>query len=234
MCQLAGAAHDLKQSVEAMRLHIELMGLSSERCAELMHPLLQCADAVADQVSALFDYATMNSARFEPVPRQVSVQALLGELHARHQLTAQRKGLSLHLRLPAQAGALDTDPLLMGRILDNLLANAIEYTDAGWVLLAARRWGQGLALEAWDTGPGLTAQAQQQMFEPFVRGPQVLQGSGTGLGLSIVRALSERLGYRVAVRSRPGVGSLFRVLTGPIRSGASPIDAPGAAPGCGC
>lgn len=213
--QLAETAHDLKQSMDALRLYVELLQAAPERCADLAPQVHRATLAVSAQVDSLFDFATLDSARFAPALQTVELNPLLDDVHAQHLLVARRKGLQLRLRsLPL---VLQSDPLLLRRILGNLLSNAIRYTERGGVLLAARTAGQGLVFEVWDTGPGMSRQTQARIFEAFERGPNAARSEGTGLGLTIVRELSARLGYRVAVRSRPGVGSLFRVLAGQVK-----------------
>jgi signal transduction histidine kinase len=110
---------------------------------------------------------------------------------------------------PADA-ELRTDPVMLRRVIGNLLANAIRYTQRGGVLLAARRRAAGLVLEVWDTGPGLAAADRQRVFEPFVR--LSAAGEGTGLGLAVVREGARRLGCEVTLRSRPGRGSVFGLV----------------------
>ena len=101
---------------------------------------------------------------------------------------AAAKGLALRVR---RAGyAIDSDQMLLMRVLRNLLANAIRYTRRGGVLLAARPRGGLISLEVYDTGPGIRQQELDRIFEEFYRGESSKNeaGSGFGLGLSIVPA----------------------------------------------
>lgn len=223
--QLAEAAHDLKQSMDALRLYVELLQTAPERCVSLLPQLHRATSVVSAQVDSLFDFATLGSARFAPAWQPIDLDLLMGDMHAQHLPMARRKGLQLRLRsLPLD---LESDPLLLRRILGNLLANAIRYTERGGVLLAARKAKQGLAFEVWDTGPGMSPSIQARIFEAFERGPDTARSEGAGLGLTIVRELSARLGYRVAVRSRPGVGSVFRVFIAQAGRFCAPDGRPG-------
>jgi CheY-like chemotaxis protein/anti-sigma regulatory factor (Ser/Thr protein kinase) len=109
-----------------------------------------------------------------------------------------------------------TDPLLLERILRNLVVNAIRYTDQGRILVGCRRRSDGIALQVWDTGRGISSAHLGEIFEEFrqLENPARERGKGLGLGLAIVRRLCELLGHRVGVRSRVGHGSMFEVVAG--------------------
>jgi len=107
----------------------------------------------------------------------------------------------------------ETDPLLLQRVLRNLLSNAVRYTTEGGVLLAARRRSGRASLEVWDTGPGIRRDEFDRIFEEFYRGESAKAetSGGYGLGLSIVRRICAVLGHSLFVTSRPGSGTVFRV-----------------------
>jgi CheY-like chemotaxis protein/anti-sigma regulatory factor (Ser/Thr protein kinase) len=108
-----------------------------------------------------------------------------------------------------------TDPVLLERVLRNLLSNAIRYTAQGAVLIRARARAQRVELVVADTGMGMPAHRRAEAFEEFVQlhdagrdaGPDLQQG--LGLGLAIVRRLVDLLGLRLVLRSRPGRGTVF-------------------------
>lgn len=208
---LAGLVHDLRQPLEALAIYVELLAQEPQRAAELaprMERAVRSARALlAAPLPVAAPGADIERVTLQPVP----VHDLLGELHEQYRVLAQQRGLALRLRAPACV--LDSDALLLRRILGNLLANAIRHTRRGGVLLAARRRGQGLALEVWDTGDGIAASQRARVFEPGVRLAGAGQGEGSGLGLAIVQRLCALLGYRIELCSQPGRGSVFRVLT---------------------
>jgi histidine kinase len=114
-----------------------------------------------------------------------------------------------------------SDAALLRRILQNLLSNAIRYTQRGGVLLGCRRRGSVLCIEVWDTGPGIPEQHWREIFEEFRRldsSAREAQG-GVGLGLAIVDRIARLLEYRVALRSLIGKGTMFSV-TVPVGDGA--------------
>src|SRR4029078_12573224 len=101
---------------------------------------------------------------------------------------------------------------LLGRMLRNLISNAIKYTDRGRVLVGCRRRGNLVRIEVWDTGRGIPAEQQQQIFWEFVQVKESGKStSGLGLALGIVDRLAKLLGHRVEVRSQFGRGSVFSI-----------------------
>ncbi len=129
---------------------------------------------------------------------------------------AAAKGLSLRFRRSGLA--IDSDALLLQRVIRNLLANAIRYTQKGGVLLAARMRADMVSLEIWDTGPGIKKAELDHIFEEFYRGESSKaenSGSGFGLGLSIVKRICGLVGHPLIVTTRPGTGTVFRVEAAP-------------------
>ena len=124
-----------------------------------------------------------------------------------------------------------SDPSLVGQILRNLVANALRYTSAGGVVLGCRRRGRGFSLEVWDSGAGIAPGEIDRIFEEFyqVDNASRERARGLGLGLAIVRRLAELMGHAVEVASRPGRGSVFRVLVpagGRVAAEIATLDAP--------
>ena len=109
--------------------------------------------------------------------------------------------------------AVVSDPLMLRRILQNLLTNAVQYTERGGIKLAARRRGPLVRIEVWDTGPGIATADQVMIFEEFQRGPipDRLSIGGFGLGLSIVQRMAEALDHPLGLCSRIGHGTRFSI-----------------------
>jgi anti-sigma regulatory factor (Ser/Thr protein kinase) len=132
---------------------------------------------------------------------------------------AQRKGLTLATDFAAAAGwSVHTDRVKLGRILSNFLTNAIRYTPAGRVeFTTAWRDEAGervLAVGVVDTGPGISPEEQESIFQPFERGKAGKEGDsgGSGLGLAVADRLAEELGLALDIYSEHGRGSSFHVL----------------------
>ncbi len=109
------------------------------------------------------------------------------------------------------------DPILLRRLLRNLIVNAVLYTPSGGILLAGRRRGDRVVAEVWDTGSGIPTDKLDVIFEDFhqLDDTQRRDVKGLGLGLAIVAKTARLLGHVVAVRSRLGRGSVFTVDLGP-------------------
>ncbi|HMN21655.1 MAG TPA: HAMP domain-containing sensor histidine kinase [Ottowia sp.] len=224
---MAELVHDLRQPIEALAIYAELLMLEPGRAAELAPRMLRAVHSARALLAAPWPAAPgagIERVTLQPVP----VHELLAELHEQYRAQAQRRGLALRLRAPVWM--LDSDALLLRRILGNLLANAIRHTRHGGVLLAARPRGAGLALEVWDTGEGIDASQLARVFEPGVQLDRPGRAGMGGLGLAIAQRLSDSLGYRIEVRSQLGRGSVFRVLTD---SSAGHACARSAGPGSG-
>ncbi len=155
----------------------------------------------------------------------VDVQAMLRRLAEEFAPLAAAKGLRLRLR--AGAHLVDSDAGYLRRILQNLIGNAIRYTDRGGVLVATRRRGASLRLEVWDSGPGIPDDAQEVIFREFQRlNARASAAEGMGLGLAIVERACGLLGHPLELVSRVGRGSLFRVtvplVPSPVMAGPVP------------
>ena len=107
-----------------------------------------------------------------------------------------------------------SDPLLLERVLANLVQNALRYTRNGGVLVTARRYRGAVALEIWDTGPGIADDKKEMIFREFyqIDNPERDRSRGLGMGLAIVRRICHLLEHPLDLRSRVGKGSVFRVV----------------------
>ncbi|HSC82568.1 MAG TPA: NahK/ErcS family hybrid sensor histidine kinase/response regulator [Pseudomonas sp.] len=208
---LAAASHDLLQPLNAARLLIatlrERQLPASER--QLVERTHQALDGAEELLADLLDISRLDQAAVQPDLAVHSVEDLLAPLASEFQSMAEAAGLRLRLRAPVLA--VRSDLRLLSRILRNLLSNACRYTHSGGVLLAARRRGQHVRLEVWDSGQGIPADQLQVIFQEFKQ-LELARGQerkGVGLGLAIVERIAAILGCRVEVRSRPGRGSVF-------------------------
>jgi signal transduction histidine kinase len=143
--------------------------------------------------------------------QNVDVPQLFAELTTQFEPVAV--GKSLKFKTHAKPTTIWADPVVLRRILGNLLSNAFRHTQRGGVLLGLRRREGMLVFEVWDTGVGIAREHQQAIFQEFFR---VSQHQGTedslGLGLTIVSKLATLMGYQLALSSQADRGSVFRVL----------------------
>jgi CheY-like chemotaxis protein len=139
---------------------------------------------------------------------------LVGGVAELHRATAEAKSLQFRWSIePGVAGSYLGDSGRISQILNNLLANAVKFTDMGEVVLGVERAGDGLAFTVTDTGVGFDDSVRERLFKRFVQADQSItrQFGGTGLGLSICAALAEMMGGRIDARAVLGRGAMFRV-----------------------
>lgn len=210
---LAAASHDLRQPLHAMGLFAEALRQRSHgaEVARLVDSINQSVDALDSLFSELLDISRIDGGAVRVERRAVDLGPLFQRLRLSFEPPAFEKGLTLRLR--GSHHRVRTDPLLLERILRNLVANAIRYTDDGTVLVAARRRAGHVQIGVWDTGRGIAAEDQDRVFDEFVQvagtAPAPQERKGLGLGLSIVRRLARLLEAPLALRSQPGRGSVF-------------------------
>jgi signal transduction histidine kinase/CheY-like chemotaxis protein len=208
----AAASHDLRQPLQAIGIYVSLLKKRAQGPLEpLVKNLSTAVESLSKLVEELLEISRLDSGAIQPRTQQILVDEMFGLLEQEFMPQAAAKGLALRVR---RAGyAIESDQMLLMRVLRNLLANAIRYTQRGGVLLAARPRGGLISLEVYDTGPGIRQQELDRIFEEFYRGESSKNeaGSGFGLGLSIVKRICSVLGHPLVVTTRPGSGTVFRV-----------------------
>lgn len=210
---LAAASHDLLQPLNAAQLFVSALQdfevpKAPRRLIERVGTALESVDAL---LTALFDISKLDTGVTQPEWRDFSVNGLLQALADEFAVLAERKGLVLRV-VPCRA-VIKSDMLLLRRILQNFVSNAIRYTGRGNVLLGCRRKEHSLLIEAWDTGPGIPKENMEVIFEEFQRfhHPETGGESGLGLGLAIAQRSAKILGHSIHVSSIVGKGSKFSV-----------------------
>jgi len=213
---LAAASHDLRQPLHALGLYVAALAARA-RDAEwrpLVAHVESAANALEIQFAQLIDLSRLDAGALTPERGEVELGELFARIRNEFAPQAAARGLSLSI-VPTHL-VVDSDPALLERIVGNLVANGIRYTGRGGVLLGARRRGAQVAIDVVDTGVGIALSQRERIFEEFYRvrndaGPAQPR-HGMGLGLAIVRRFADLLGHEVAVESREGAGSRFRVL----------------------
>lgn len=203
---LAAASHDLLQPLNAARLLIATLAERALPSAErqLVERTQQALDGAEELLGDLLDISRLDQAAVRADPADHDLADLFAPLASEFQPVAEAAGLRLRTRLPKLA--VRTDLHLASRILRNLLSNACRYTGQGGVLLAARRRGERVRIEVWDSGRGIPEEQLEAIFQEF---SQLEPGRGVGLGLAIVERIAQLLDSPVQVRSRLGRGSCF-------------------------
>jgi two-component system, sensor histidine kinase len=210
----AAASHDLRQPLHAMGLFAQALRerTRDQEVAPLVNSINESVAALEGLFSELLDMTRLDSGAVEVHPRDFAVGDLLRNLRLHFEPSAFEKGLALRLR--GARRIVFADPVLVERILRNLVANAIRYTEDGTVLVGCRPRGDKLELQVWDTGRGIAPEQQARVFEEFYQVPDAGAGAagerkGLGLGLAIVKRLADLIGAPLTLRSWPGRGSVF-------------------------
>jgi signal transduction histidine kinase/ActR/RegA family two-component response regulator len=210
---LAAASHDLRQPMHALSLFVAQLAQQAHPpgTRDLIRNIEASVDALDDLLHSLLDISKLDAGIMVPNVSVFPLDNLLERLGHDYGNTAREKGL--RFRVVPSGVWVRSDPLLLERILLNLVANAVRYTDHGAILIGCRRRGEHLRIEVRDSGIGIPQESQQVIFEEFVQlqNPERDRGKGLGLGLAIVDRLAWLLGHTVHLRSRPRRGSVFAV-----------------------
>jgi signal transduction histidine kinase/CheY-like chemotaxis protein len=210
---LAAASHDLLQPLNAARLLISTLRERDLPDVEqvLVERTHQALEGAEDLLTDLLDISKLDQAAVKPDIALYRLDELLAPLVSEFQSVAEAAGLNLRVHMGDFA--VHTDLRLMTRIMRNFLSNAFRYTDQGSILLGARRRGDCLRLEVWDTGRGIAADRLESIFLEFnqLDVGRAADRKGVGLGLAIVERIAKILGYRIQVHSLPGRGSMFSI-----------------------
>ena len=211
---LAAASHDLRQPMQAVVLLVESL---QERVHEpgvrrIVESIRSSVVAMSALLNELLDISRFDAGTVKPQRSVFPVAQVLDRVRTSFAHAAGQKNLILRVR--RSSAVVETDPILLYRILVNLLNNALRYTQKGGVLVACRRRREGLLIEVWDTGIGIPEDKFDEIFREFhqLANPQRDREQGLGLGLAIVERTARVLGLAVKVRSRVGRGSVFSVL----------------------
>lgn len=207
---LASAAHDIRQPVHALGLYADWLGSEPELVHELAPKIVESTKAVNRLFDSLFDLARLDSGKIRLNIETVNLAKLLQELELQYRPLCEAKGLEF--RLHVRPGTAVSDPILLQRIVGNLISNAVKYTQRGGILVASRATRRGLRIEIWDTGVGIAPVHQREIFREFYKVPaHAGTEDGFGLGLYIVGRLTHILGHPLTLSSRVGKGTVFRL-----------------------
>lgn len=205
---VAAASHDLLQPLSAAKLY-----LSAADAAGTNTNVQKAGEALTNVeriIEALLDISRLETEEEQLAQGDLALNDILSSLASSFAPVAAAKGLRFRVR-PTRAHVI-SEGLYLQRIVQNLISNAIRYTERGGVLVGARRRGGRVRIEVWDTGPGIRKEDQTVIFEEFHRLHRRASASeGMGLGLAIVERACARLDHKLELLSRPGQGSVFCV-----------------------
>jgi Na+/proline symporter/signal transduction histidine kinase/CheY-like chemotaxis protein len=211
---LTAVSHDVLQPLNAARLFASALretpvGDEQHRLAERVDASLRAAEELLD---GLLDVSRLDAGVLRPSLSDFDAGELLRQLAAQSAPMAEARNIRLRVHAPPLV--VHSDRRLLRRVLQNFLANALRYTPSGRIVLAARRRGGAVALQVWDTGPGIPEHHMRQIYDEFHRYEQPFDwdGRGLGLGLSICQRISRLLGHALDARSTVGRGSMFSIV----------------------
>ncbi|TWB35225.1 hybrid sensor histidine kinase/response regulator [Nitrospirillum pindoramense] len=237
---LAAASHDLRQPFQAMRLFLHLLEarLTEDAQRDLAAKLTESLDATEDLLNALVQISALEAATVTPTPTRFALSTVMERLAGEFRPLAAANGV--RLRCIGTSAQVDSDPVLIDRMVRNLIVNAVRHTREGGILIGCRRQGGSVQLQVWDTGCGIPADQLPFIFDEFYRGDTAACPAGgpakaaqnkrdaqhgLGLGLAIVKKTATLLGLTVTVVSTPNRGSGFTItlpLAEPARPAAPP------------
>jgi Na+/proline symporter/signal transduction histidine kinase len=216
---LAAASHDILQPLNAARLYVTSL-VERQKPGEdsrLVENIDGSLEAIEEILGALLDISRLDAGAMAPAITSFNTADLMRSLEIEFAPAARAKGLALSF-VPCSL-PVESDRLLLRRLLQNFISNAIKYTPQGRVLVGCRRRGQSLQIAVHDTGVGIPPLKRGEIFKEFHRLEQGARiARGLGLGLSIVERIARVLDHNVVLNSQPGGGSVFSV-TVPIAKG---------------
>jgi signal transduction histidine kinase len=219
---LAAASHDLRQPLQALSMYVSVLEARVQNADAL--PVVQGINLSVRTLEQLFDglldISKIESGVIKPNVVAFELMPLIDQIvEAERPLATHKK---LELRVVRTSASVRSDPLLLGRMLKNLVTNAIRYTEHGRIIVGCRRLARGrLRIQVVDSGIGISPEEQERVFEEYyqVSGESA---QGLGLGLPIVKSLGELLGHPVVVSSVQGRGSVFAIELDRVASVAAP------------
>ena len=210
---LAAASHDLRQPVQSLVFFTAALAsqLPEGAARGMVSDMEVAVGALKTLLDSLLDVSKLDAGVVTVRPMVFPVESILATIRVSYTTLASAKDVRLTV-VPSSA-LVRTDPALFGRMIQNLVDNAVRYTNEGRILVGCRHCGDRLRVEVWDTGIGIPAGRTEEIFEEFTQigNPERDRENGLGLGLAIVKRLGRLLGHPVTVRSEPGRGSVFWV-----------------------
>ncbi|OIQ75407.1 sensor protein TorS [mine drainage metagenome] len=224
---LAAASHDLRQPAHALGMFVARLSQLPHAPAskELVTGVVTSVQALQEMLDVFFDYSRLDALSTQITASVISTDALFKQLGVCFSNIAAQKGIRLCIRKPSCAWV-QSDPVLLQRVLLNLVSNALRYTPQGSVLVCCRPTADGTQarIEVWDSGIGIAAVHQEKIYEEFfqVENQERDRTKGLGLGLSMVARSCQLLNHRLALRSALGCGSRF-TLTVPVATSVAEL-----------
>lgn len=210
---LASASHDLRQPLQAVNLFTEVLSTKlrdSDQKADIAN-IQSGLTSLNELLDALFDVSKLDSASIQPRPESFSMDDILSRLERQFMIEAHMRGLAFSVA--HSDSIVVSDPLLIERVITNLLVNAFRYTSKGSVKVHFSETPDTITLHVTDTGIGIPEESLECIFKEFfqVNNQERDKRQGLGLGLAIVRRILTLLNHPIHVTSEVGRGSTFSI-----------------------
>ena len=211
---LANMSHEIRTPMNAILGYAQILqrdGSLSSSHREAVQTIHRSGDHLLQLINDVLDISKIEAGTLELKTEDFDLKALLNDLNVMFRLRCEQKRLNWHLDIPnADHLYVQGDSSKLSQVLINMLGNAVKFTDTGNITLKVVSPQQDhYRFEVIDTGPGISPEAQKEIFEPFRQADAGLKRGGTGLGLSISQRLLELMNSKLELVSTPGTGSRF-------------------------
>lgn len=210
---LAAASHDLRQPLHAMTLFLGSLRrqIKGKTALELVEKIDETTQVLHNQFNSLLDLSKFDAGVVEPNITKVDLDRLILKIANSIEPDAEAKNIALKVEVSPLV--IESDALLLERLLTNLVINAVNFTEKGCVTITTKTSSRELVIEIQDSGQGISAEDQQKIFHDYyqVHNKARSKGKGTGLGLAIAKRITTLLDFQVTVQSELERGSTFAV-----------------------
>lgn len=210
---MASASHDLRQPLHVQSILLEVLNLRLEdpELKQLLKKIVQSNTALNSLFNAVLEISQLDAGALKTNISHQNLNKICRNLFAEYKILAHQKGLGF--RVVAEQCVVFSDPLLLNRILSNLLSNALKFTQSGNLSVEINSKNDEVYIVVTDTGIGIDPSQHQKIFEEYVQiGNQARDRSkGIGLGLALVSRLCELLNHRIEVASSLAKGTKFKI-----------------------
>lgn len=213
---LALISHELRTPLAALQVHLELLrrreaGKLGAPFADVLRKLHRAQARLSETLEGVLEYSNLQSGAASLDLEPLDVADIVATVARTHRAAAEAKGLVLETAIDASLPRARGDRRLLTLALDNLVANALKFTEKGAIRLRAHAVDDEVRIDVEDTGRGIALEQQRQIFLPFEQLEEIHHKHlpGVGLGLALVRLAHEAFGGTIELRSAPGEGSTF-------------------------
>ena len=212
---IANISHDLRTPLAIIQGYIETLQmkeneLSKEEREDYLNKINSSGERLSKLISQLFEYSKLEANQIEPEKEPFLISELANDIHRNYQVLAKKKNIILHLNMEKQIPLVFADISLVERAIQNLMDNALKFTpEGGEVTVEIHTNSKDVEIAIKDSGPGITKEEQQLVFERYRQTKTGKQKEGAGLGLAIVRKIMELHNASIEVLSKPNEGTTF-------------------------